>query len=55
LLTFLVLLGIFDRTNTGSVHRVTWVGGIALFASLIFFGLVVPITEFGRAFVLALT
>ena len=55
LLTFLVLLGIFDKINTGSVHRVTWVGGIALFASLIFFGLVVSITAFGRAFVLALT
>ena len=55
LLTFLMLLGIFDRTNNGSVHRVTWIGGIALFASLIFFGLVVPITAFGRAFVLALT
>ena len=55
LLTFLVLLGIFDRTNDGSVHRVTWIGGIALFASLIFFGLVVPTTASGRAFVLALT
>ena len=55
LLTFLVLLGIFDKINTGSIHRVTWVGGIALFASLIFFGLVVSITAFGRAFVLALT
>jgi len=54
LLTFLVLLGIFDRTDNGSVHRVTWIGGIALFASLIFFGLVVPTTESGRAFVLAL-
>ena len=55
LLTFLVLLGIFDRTDNGSVHRVTWIGGIALFASLIFFGLVVPTTAPGRAFVLALT
>ena len=55
LLTFLVLLGIFDKTNSGSVHRVTWVGGIALLANLIFFGLVVPITTFGRPFVLALT
>ena len=55
LLTFLMLLGIFDRTNNGSVHRVTWIGGIALFASLIFFGLVVPTTASGRAFVLALT
>lgn len=55
LLTFLVLLGIFDKTNTGSVHRVTWVGGIVLFANLIFFGLVVSITTFGRAFVLALS
>jgi hypothetical protein len=55
LLTFLVLLGIFDRTNNGSVHRVTWIGGIALFASLIFFGLVVPTTASGRAFALALT
>jgi len=55
LLTFLMLLGIFDRTSNGSVHRVTWIGGIALFASLIFFGLVVPTTASGRAFVLALT
>ena len=55
LLTFLVMLGIFDRTNNGSVHRVTWVGGIALLAILIFFGLVVPTTAPGRAFVLALT
>ena len=55
LLTFLVMLGIFDRKNIGSVHRVTLVGGMALLASLIFFGLVVPLTEFGRAFVLALT
>jgi len=55
LLTFLVMLGIFDRTNNGSVHRVTWIGGIALLAILIFFGLVVPTTAPGRAFVLALT
>ena len=55
LLTLLMLLGIFDRTSNGSVHRVTWIGGIALFASLIFFGLVVPTTASGRAFVLALT
>ena len=55
LLTFLVLLGVFDRTNTGGVHRVTWVGGIALVANLIFFGLVVPMTAFGRAFIFALT
>jgi len=55
LLMLLVLLGVFDRTNTGSVHRVTWVGGIALFANLIFFGLVVPMTTFGRAFIFGLT
>ena len=55
LLTLLMLLGVFDRTSNGSVHRVTWIGGIALFASLIFFGLVVPTTASGRAFVLALT
>ncbi len=55
LLTFLVLLGIFDRTNNGSVHRVTWIGGIVLFANLTFFGLVMPMTAVGRAFILALT
>ena len=55
LLTFLVLLGIFDRANTGSVHRVTWVGGIVLFANLTFFGLVMPMTAVGRAFIFALT
>ena len=55
LLMLLGMLVIFDKKNTGSVHRVTWVGGIALFANLIFFALVVPMTAFGRAFVLALT
>ncbi|MCH7821549.1 MAG: hypothetical protein IIA07_05985 [Proteobacteria bacterium] len=55
LLTFLVLLGIFDKTSNGSVHRVTLVGGIALLANLIFFGLVLPTTAVGRAFVLTLT
>ena len=55
LLMLLGMLVIFDKKNTGSVHRVTWVGGIALFANLIFFVLVVPMTAFGRAFVLALT
>jgi hypothetical protein len=55
LLMLLGMLVIFDKKNTGSVHRVTWVGGIALFANLIFFGLVVPMTAFGRAFIFALT
>jgi hypothetical protein len=55
LLMLLGMLVIFDKKNRGSVHRVTWVGGIALFANLIFFGLVVPMTAFGRAFIIALT
>jgi hypothetical protein len=52
LLMLLGMLVIFDKKNRGSVHRVTWVGGIALFANLIFFGLVVPMTAFGRAFII---
>ena len=55
LLMLLGMLVIFDKKNRGSVHRVTWVGGIALFANLIFFGLVVPMTAFGRAFIFGLT
>lgn len=54
LLTLLVMLGIFDRINIGRVHQVTLIGGLALFAGLIFFGLVVPLTSFGRSFILAL-
>jgi hypothetical protein len=53
LLMFLGMLAIFDKKNSGSIHRVTWVGGIALFANLIFFGVVVPMTAFGRAFIFA--
>jgi len=54
LLTLLVMLGIFDRINIGRVHQVTLIGGLALFAGLIFFGLVVPLTSFGHSFILAL-
>ncbi len=55
LLMMLIMLGVFDKRNIGSVHRVTWVGGCTLFAILILFGFVISNSPFGRAFVLTLT
>ena len=55
LLLLLVMLGVFDKRNIGSVQRVTWVGGCALLTILIFFGFVISNSSFGRAFVLVLT
>ena len=55
LLVFLIMLAIFDKINNGRVHRVTLVGGLALFVILIFFGLVISTSTFGRTFVHALT
>jgi hypothetical protein len=54
LLLLLVMLGVFDKRNIGSVQRVTWIGGCALLTILIFFGFVISNTSFGRAFVLVL-
>ncbi len=55
LLMLLVMLGIFDKRNIGSVQPVTWIGGSTLLAILITFGLVIANSAFGRAFVLSLT
>jgi len=55
LLMMLIILGVFDKRNIGSVHRVTWVGGCTLIAILILFGFVISNSPFGRAFVLTLT
>ena len=55
LLVLLIMLGIFDKRNTGRVHRITWVGGCALLVILIFFGFVVANSTFGRSVVLAFT
>ena len=55
LLMMLIMLGVFDMRNIGSVHRVTWVGGCTLLAILILFGFVISNSPFGRAFVLTLT